>query len=70
MPAAIDGVRLDVVIKTLCVDLKVGNIKSFHSAETGFRTVTYVDGTASLQVAQGAIPTKKGNIAREVSDLG
>ncbi|MGN6616081.1 MAG: GH116 family glycosyl hydrolase [Ilyomonas sp.] len=56
---ALTGVRYDAVDKTLYVDSKIGNFVSFLSTETGFGTVRFSNGKASLQVVYGNIPLLK-----------
>ncbi len=63
------GVRFDAVDKTLYIDSKVGDFKSFISTETGFGTVSLKNGKASLQVAHGSIPVKKVIISGKQSRL-
>ena len=56
---ALTGVRYDAVDKTLYIDSKVGDFTSFLSTETGFGTVVYAKGKASLNVVYGKIDVKK-----------
>jgi hypothetical protein len=53
------GVRYDAVDQKLYVDSKVGDFKSFLSTETGFGTVSYNNGKATLDVVYGNIPVKE-----------
>ena len=62
------GVRFDAVAKTLYVDSKVGDFKSFLSTESGFGTVSFVNGKVSVDVVFGNIPVAKINLAGKVSD--
>ncbi len=62
------GVRFDAVTKTLYVDSKVGDFKSFLSTENGFGTVSLANGKVSVDVAYGNIPVQKINLAGKVSD--
>ena len=57
------GVRYDAVDKTLYVDSKVGDFKSFLSTNTGFGTVEYKNGKATVDVAYGEIPVENIVIA-------
>ena len=62
------GVRFDAVAKTLYVDSRLGDFKSFLSTETGFGTVSFVNGKVSVDVVFGIIPVAKINLAGKVSD--
>lgn len=53
------GVRYDAVDQILYVDSKIGNFTSFLATGSGFGTVTFKDGKASLDVAYGNIPVKE-----------
>jgi len=53
------GVRYDALTKTLYVDSQVGDFRSFLSTETGFGTVIYKNGKATLDVKWGTIPVEK-----------
>ncbi|HTE27702.1 GH116 family glycosyl hydrolase [Flavitalea sp.] len=53
------GVRFDAVTKTLYVDSKVGDFKSFISTETGFGTVSFIKGKVTVDVVYGRIPYDK-----------
>ena len=53
------GARYDAVAKTLYVDSKVGDFRSFLSTETGFGTVEMKDGKVSLDVRQGEIAVEE-----------
>lgn len=64
------GVRFDAVSKTLFVDSKVGDFKSFLSTDTGFGTVSFAGGKVSLQVVHGTIPVQKINVSGKVSNFG
>jgi hypothetical protein len=57
------GVRYDSVTKTLFVDSKVGDFRSFLSTNSGFGTVVFKDGKATLDVKSGTIPVEKVCIA-------
>ena len=52
------GVRYDAVTKTLYVDSKVGDFRSFLSTNSGFGTVVFKDGKAVLEVKSGTIPVE------------
>lgn len=53
------GVRYDARSKTLYVDSKIGDFRSFLSTETGFGTVEYKDGKVTVEVKCGKIPVEK-----------
>jgi len=52
---ALTGVRYDAVDKKLFIDSKIGDFTSFLSTETGFGTVTFKKGNASVDVVYGKI---------------
>jgi uncharacterized protein (DUF608 family) len=56
---ALTGVRYDAVDKTLYVDSRIGDFTSFLSTATGFGTVNYKNGKASLKEVYGKIPVEK-----------
>jgi len=56
---ALTGVRYDAVVQVLYVDSKVGDFTSFLSTETGFGTVRYQSGKATLEVVYGSIPVRQ-----------
>ena len=53
------GVRYDAVTKTLYVDSKIGDFRSFLSTNNGFGTVVFKDGKATIEVKSGTIPAAK-----------
>lgn len=57
------GVRYDAVEKTLYIDSKVGDFRSFISTDTGFGTVSLRSGKPMLEVVYGEIPAKKAVVA-------
>lgn len=59
------GVRYDAVDKTLYVDSKVGDFTSFLSTNTGFGTVEYANGHATVHVVYGEIPVDNIVIANK-----
>ena len=59
MIQGLTGVRYDAVDKTLYVDSKVGNFKTFLSTARGFGTVTFKSGKPSVEVVHGSIDVKK-----------
>jgi uncharacterized protein (DUF608 family) len=50
------GVRYDAVTRTLYVDSRVGDFRTFLATETGYGTVTLNGGQVSLAVRAGEIP--------------
>ena len=53
------GVRYDAVDKTLFIDSRIGDFKTFLSTATGFGTVTFKSGKPSVEVVHGSIDVKK-----------
>ncbi|MDR0870814.1 MAG: glycoside hydrolase family 116 protein, partial [Planctomycetaceae bacterium] len=53
------GVRYDAETKTLYVDSRIGNFRSFLSTATGYGTVIFQDGKATLKAVSGKIPVEK-----------
>lgn len=53
------GARYDAVTKTLFVDSKVGDFRSFLSTDSGFGTVEFKAGKASVEVKAGEILLEK-----------
>jgi hypothetical protein len=53
------GLRYDAVEKTLYIKSHIGDFTCFLSTATGFGTVTFKNGKATLHVAHGAIPVQK-----------
>jgi len=53
------GVRYDAVDKTLYVDSKIGDFKTFLSTETGFGNVELKGGKASVNMVYGTPDVKK-----------
>ena len=53
------GARYDAVTKTLYVDSRVGDFRSFLSTNSGFGTVIYKDGKVTLDVKSGTIPMER-----------
>lgn len=56
---ALTGVRYDAVDKTLYIDSKIGDFRSFLSTATGYATVGLLDGKPFLDVKEGAIDVQK-----------
>lgn len=63
MLQGLTGVRYDAVTKTLYVDSKIGDFRSFISTDTGFGTVELKDGKATLDVVYGTIDVKHYNLS-------
>ena len=57
------GVRYDARTKTLYVDSKVGDFRSFLSTATGFGVVELKDGRVTVDVRRGSIPVEETVIA-------
>ena len=57
------GLRYDAVNKTLHIDSKIGDFTCFLSTATGFGTVTYKQGKATVNISYGAIPIEHTQIA-------
>lgn len=53
------GVRYDAVDKTLYIDSKVGDFKTFFSADTGFGNVELKQGKVSVNMVYGTLDVKK-----------
>jgi len=53
------GVRYDALDKTLYVDSKIGDFKTFLSTETGFGNVELKGGKASVNMVYGTLNVKK-----------
>jgi hypothetical protein len=53
------GVRYDAVDKTLYVESKIGDFKTFLSTETGFGNVELKGGKVSVNMVYGALNVKK-----------
>ena len=56
---ALTGVRYDAVDKKLFIDSKIGDFTNFLSTATGFGTVTFKKGKASVNVVYGKIDVKR-----------
>lgn len=63
MLQGLTGVRYDAVTKTLFVDSKIGDFKSFLSTATGYGTVEWKNGTVMLDVVSGRIVVEKVVVA-------
>lgn len=65
MLQALTGVRYDAVSKTLYIDSKIGDFKSFISTDKGFGTVECKDGKPSLKVIYGNIDVNHYQVSGE-----
>lgn len=65
MLQALTGVRYDAVNKTLYIDSKIGDFKSFISTDKGFGTVEWKDGKPSLKVLYGNIDVNHYKVSGE-----
>ncbi|MDO5420878.1 MAG: GH116 family glycosyl hydrolase [Bacteroides sp.] len=63
MLQGLTGVRYDAVDKTMYIDSKVGDFKSFISTNTGFGTIEWKQGKPSLEVVYGTIDVKQYNVS-------
>ncbi|MEZ2334656.1 GH116 family glycosyl hydrolase [Mucilaginibacter sp. RCC_168] len=60
---ALTGVRFDAVDQVLHINSKMGDFKSFISANTGFGVISLKNGQPSLSVLYGKIPVKSFNVS-------
>lgn len=67
---AVTGIRYDAVDKTLFIDSKIGDFTSFLSTETGFGTVRFYKGKASVNVTYGTIEVNKTVIGQKNEMVG
>lgn len=68
MLQGLTGVRYDAVEKTMYIDSKIGDFKSFISTNTGFGTVELKDGKPFVNVAYGTIDVNYYNISGKIID--
>lgn len=66
MLQGLTGVWYDAVDKTMYIDSKIGDFKSFISTDTGFGTIEWKQGKPVLNVVYGNIDVKRYNIAGKV----
>ncbi|MDR2704827.1 MAG: hypothetical protein LBC02_03520 [Planctomycetaceae bacterium] len=59
MLQGLTGIRYDAVTKTLYIDSKIGDFRSFLCTATGYGTVEYKNGKVNLSVVSGNIPVEK-----------
>lgn len=62
MLQSLTGVRYDAVEKTMYIDSKVGDFKTFISTNTGFGNLVYRNGKPELNVVYGTINVKNYRI--------
>ena len=60
----VTGVRYDAVDRTLYVDSRIGDFRSFLCTNTGYGTVELRGGQATLTVMSGTIPVESTVVAR------
>ena len=63
------GIFYDAVDKTLHINSRIGDFKCFICTETGFGTIEYISGKASLNVVYGIIEVKKININKDSAGI-
>lgn len=66
MLQGLTGVRYDAVDKTMYIDSKIGDFKSFISTDTGFGTIEWKAGKPVLNVVYGSIDVKRYNVAGKI----
>ena len=65
MLQGLTGARYDAVTKTLYIDSKIGDFRSFLSTATGYGTVVFENGKANLDVKSGTIPVENVVVLNE-----
>lgn len=68
MLQGLTGVRYDAVDKTMYIDSKIGDFKSFISTDTGFGTIEWKAGKPVLNVVYGNIDVKRYNVSGKIVD--
>lgn len=63
MLQSLTGARYDAVERTMYVDSRIGDFRSFISTESGFGTLTFVNGKADLNVVYGTIDVQRYSIS-------
>jgi uncharacterized protein (DUF608 family) len=66
---ALTGVRYDAVDRTLHIDSKIGDFTTFISTESGFGTVSLIQGKPSVNVVYGQINIEKVSISGKPATL-
>ena len=69
MLQALTGVRYDAVDKTLYIDSRVGDFRTFLSTATGYATVALKSGVPSIKVVSGDIVVKKCMVSGKKTKL-
>ena len=68
MLQGLTGVRYDAVDKTMYINSKIGDFKSFISTDTGFGTIEWKAGKPVLNVVYGNIDVKRYNVSGKIVD--
>ena len=68
MLQGLTGVRYDAVDKTMYINFKIGDFKSFISTDTGFGTIEWKVGKPVLNVVYGNIDVKRYNVSGKIVD--
>ncbi len=68
MLQGLTGVWYDAVDKTMYIDSKIGDFKSFISTDTGFGTIEWKAGKPVLNVVYGNIDVKRYNVSGKIVD--
>lgn len=68
MLQGLTGVRYDAVDKTMYINSKIGDFKSFISTDTGFGTIEWKAGKPVLNVVYGNIDVKRYNVLGKIVD--
>lgn len=68
MLQGLTGVRYDAVDKTMYINSKIGDFKSFISTDTGFGTIEWKAGKPVLNVVYGNIDAKRYNVSGKIVD--
>ena len=68
MLQGLTGVRYDAVDKTMYINSKIGDFKSFISTDTGFGTIEWKAGKPMLNVVYGNIDVKRYNVSGKIVD--
>lgn len=68
MLQGLTGVKYDAVTKTMYIDSKIGDFKSFISTDTGFGTIEWKHGKPTLNIVYGTIDVKHYNISGRLKD--
>ena len=66
---ALTGARYDAVTKTLYIDSKIGDFRSFLSTASGYATVGLKKGKPFIEVKRGSIDIKKCIVSGEETEI-